>query len=137
LMEKEAPFEIIINDNSESVLGNYAGICLELIEISKAASIYEAIGFKLTAGSAESGFASYSLDEFVVTLMKPLMCPHLFFNPSMTYFNGKINNPIIIEKVRQLGIPITEEITHFNKEGIVDNIIIRDPGGFGIFVYNV
>ena len=136
LLEKAAPFEIVIGEKSESVLGNYAGICLELIDICKAAAIYEAIGFKLTAGSPESGFASFSLDDFVVTLMKPLMCPHLFFNPSMTYFNGKVNNPIIINKVRQLGIPITEEITHFNKEGIVDNIIIRDPGGFGFFVYN-
>lgn len=136
LIEKEAPFEMVINENSESVLGNYAGICLELIDIAKAAAMYEVIGFKLTAGSAESGFASYSMNDFVVTLMKPLMCPHLFFNPSMTYFNGKVNNPIIIEKVRQLGIAITEEITHFNKEGIVDNIIIRDPGGFGFFVYN-
>jgi catechol 2,3-dioxygenase-like lactoylglutathione lyase family enzyme len=136
LLEKPAPFELIVKETSESVLGNYAGICLELIDIAKAALIYEAIGFKLTAGSAESGFASYSLDDFVVTLMKPLMCPHLFFNPSMTYFNGKINNPIIIAKIRELKIPITEEISHFNKEGIVDNIIIRDPGGFGFFIYN-
>lgn len=136
LMEGNAPFETVISDNMESVLGNYAGICLETIDVEKAVSIYEAIGFELTAGSAESGFASMSMDNFVVTIMKPLMCPHLFFNPSMTYFNGKIKNPVIIEKVRQLGISITDEITHFNKEGIVDNIIIRDPGGFGFFVYN-
>lgn len=136
LMEGTAPFDTPATDNMESVLGNYAGICLEIIDITRAVSIYEIIGFKLTAGSAESGFASFSLDNFVVTIMKPLMCPHLFFNPSMTYFNGKINNPIIIDKIRTLEIPITEEITHFNKEGIVDNIIIRDPGGFGFFVYN-
>lgn len=42
----------------------------------------------------------------------------------------------MIEAVRKAGIPITEEITHFNSEGIVDNIIIRDPGGYGFYVFN-
>ena len=42
----------------------------------------------------------------------------------------------IIEKIRELNFPITEEITHFNDQGIVDNIIIRDPGGFGFFLFS-
>ena len=46
-----------------------------------------------------------------------MMCPHLFFNPSLTYFNGKEGNPKVITAVRDAGIPITEEITHFNREG--------------------
>lgn len=46
------------------------------------------------------------------------------------------SNLAIIQKIRDLQIPITEEITHFNKEGIVDNIIIRDPGGLGFFIFN-
>jgi hypothetical protein len=53
----------------------------------------------------------------------------------MTYFNGG-NNMAVIGKIRSARIPIAEEITHFNKEGIVDNIIIRDPGGYGFFVFN-
>ena len=73
--------------------------------------------------------------DFTITLMKPMTCPHLFFNPSMTYFNGK-KNLSIIEKIRQLNIPIAEEITHFNNEGIADNMIIRDPGGYGFFIFN-
>jgi hypothetical protein len=68
--------------------------------------------------------------------MKPNICPHLFFNPSMTYFNGKEGNPKVIAKVRELDIPIAEEITHFSKDGSVDNIIIRDPGGYGFFLFN-
>ena len=28
------------------------------------------------------------------------------------------------------------KITQFNKEGIVDNVIIRDPGGYGFFIFN-
>jgi hypothetical protein len=63
--------------------------------------------------------------------MKPFSCPYLFYNPSLTFFNGKENNPKVIQKVRDL----TEEITAFNTEGIVNNVIIRDPGGFGLFVF--
>jgi len=53
----------------------------------------------------------------------------------LTYFNGK-QNLKVIEQIRNNGISITEEITHFNKEGIVDNIIIRDPGGYGFFIFS-
>jgi len=67
--------------------------------------------------------------------MQPYSCPHLFFNPSMTFFNGK-ENLQIIERIRNLDIPITEEIREFNKEGIADNIIIRDPGGYGFFIFS-
>jgi hypothetical protein len=42
----------------------------------------------------------------------------------------------VIQKIRDLNIPITEEITAFNTECIVDNVIIRDPEGFGFFVFN-
>lgn len=74
-------------------------------------------------------------DGFVISLMKPFSCPHLFFNPSMTYFNGK-DNLAVIRKIREAGIPITQEITAFNTEGIADNVILRDPGGYGFFVFN-
>ena len=51
------------------------------------------------------------------------------------YFNGK-NNLEIIEKIRSEGIEFTQEITEFNKEGIVDNVILRDPGGYGFFLFS-
>jgi hypothetical protein len=61
--------------------------------------------------------------------------PHLFFNPSLTYFNGK-NNLAVIESLRESGIPLAQEITHFNDKGIVDNVILQDAGGLGIFVFS-
>ncbi|MFK8104239.1 MAG: hypothetical protein AB8G15_17055 [Saprospiraceae bacterium] len=67
--------------------------------------------------------------------MKAFACPHLFFNPSLSYFNGKENLAIITE-LRARKIPLTEEITFFNPEGIVDNVIVRDPGGLGFFVFS-
>lgn len=45
-------------------------------------------------------------------------------------------NLAVIKKIRELNIPIVEEISTFNKEGIVDNIIIRDPGGYGFFIFS-
>ena len=53
----------------------------------------------------------------------------------MTYFNGG-NNLAVIQDIREAGIPITEEITQFNDRGEVDNVIIRDPGGYGFFIFN-
>ena len=57
------------------------------------------------------------------------------YNPSLTYFNGGKNLPVIAA-IREAGIPITEEITHFNEDGIVDNVILRDPGGYGFYIFN-
>ena len=57
------------------------------------------------------------------------------YNPSLTYFNGGKNLPVNAA-IREAGIPITEEITHFNEDGIVDNVILRDPGGYGFYIFN-
>lgn len=136
LVENEEITNAQINSIKPSVLGNFAGISLEVISIKKALEIWNLLGFSHSMGSADQGWVSLANEDgMAISLMKPLTCPHLFFNPSLTYFNGG-NNLAVIENIRKLGIPITEEITHFNKDGIVDNIIIRDPGGFGFFVFN-
>jgi predicted enzyme related to lactoylglutathione lyase len=136
LVESEPTFKAETAEASFSGLGNFAGLSLETTDMKRSADIYKALGFTVVFGDDSQPYMSVALDEFTVTLMKPNICPHLFFNPSMTYFNGKEGNPKVIAKVRELGIPIAEEITHFNKEGIVDNIIIRDPGGYGFFLFN-
>lgn len=121
---------------SFSVLGNYAGLSLESTAIATSVAVWKALGFK-TSGSPEQGWVACMNDDgMTVNIMNPQMCPHLFFNPSLTYFNGKENNPKVIKRIRALKIPITEEITHFNDEGAVDNVIIRDPGGYGFFIFN-
>lgn len=140
LMEQEwelAPVSIAMEDPCFGVPGNFMGLSLETIDMDASASIWQILGYEKSMGSVEQGWVTYTdASGFGVSLMKPLMCPHLFFNPSLTYFNGKENNPIIIDKIRALDIPIAEEITHFNQEGKVDNIIIRDPGGYGFFIFN-
>lgn len=121
---------------SSSVLGSYAGISLESTDISRSVEVWKALGFKPNGSPDQGWVACTNEDNLTVNIMNPMMCPHLFFNPSITYFNGKENNPKIVKKIRELKIPITEEITHFNDKGIVDNIIIRDPGGYGFFIFN-
>lgn len=136
LIEGKAALELKAEENSSSHLGNFAGLSLETIDIAAAAEVYEILGFNKTMGGPEQGWAAYQHDSGIgVSLMKPNACPHLFFNPSMTYFNGGKNLPVIA-KIKEAGIPITEGITVFNKEGIVDNVIIRDPGGYGFFIFN-
>lgn len=120
-----------------SVLGGFAGVSLETTDMKRSEAIWKILGFAVKHGSSESGWVLLENgDGFAVSLMRPFSCPHLFFNPSLTYFNGKEGNPKVIQRIRDLEIPITEEITHFNEQGEVDNIILRDPGGYGFFIFN-
>jgi hypothetical protein len=135
LVEGKPSYSIHSSEKSYSVLGNYVGLSLETADFSRSVAIYKALGFTQTSGGEEHAWSSFAYEGFSVTLMGPMSCPHLFFNPSMTYFNGGNNLPVV-EKIRELNIQITEEITLFNKDGLVDNVIIRDPGGFGFFVFN-
>lgn len=137
LMNGDLNIEFEPTENTFGITGNFMGLSLETTDMAKSAEIWQILGYEKTMGSLEKGWIAYSNGSGVdVSLMAPNACPHLFFNPSLTFFNGKTNNPIIIENMRNAGIPITEEITSFNKEGIVDNVIIRDPGGYGFFIFN-
>lgn len=121
---------------SLSELGNSQGLTLETADMEASAKLYQQLGFSLVAGDPKKGYAVLATENgFGISLLGSGMCPHLFFNPSLTYFNGK-KNLAIIEKIRQLDIDITQEITEFNKQGIVDNVIIRDPGGYGFFIFS-
>jgi len=121
---------------SPSVLGNFASLSLETTDLQKSLDFWLKIGFKITSGTIDHGWISLiGPDGFSMSILKILGCPHLFFNPSLSFFNGS-DNLKVIQKIRELEIPITEEITVFNNEGIVDNIIIRDPGGLGFFIFN-
>jgi hypothetical protein len=136
LIDSQEDLSLDLSAVSSSILGNYAGISLETTAINNSFQLWKLLGFNEQEGDIEQGWITLrNSDGLVVSLMKPLTCPHLFFNPSLTYFNGK-KNIEIIEKIRSIKIPITEEITYFNKEGIVDNIIIRDPGGYGFFLFS-
>ena len=136
LHEKPSSYTLEPSEAPFSTLGNFAGLSLETSDLERSVKIWEALGFSHTSGAIEQGWITLTHHEGLgVSLMPPNTCPHLFFNPSLTYFNsGK--NLEVIEQIRLQNVPITEEITEFNKEGIVDNIIIRDPGGYGFFVFN-
>lgn len=129
----------IFAEVDSSHLGHFAGLSLETTNIALSLKIYQALGYVVMMGDEKSGFVQLSVpDENApgIALMKANSCPHLFFNPSLTYFNGKKRNPKIIQHLGELKVPLVEEITHFNQEGLVDNVLIRDPGGLGIFVFN-
>lgn len=136
LKDGPSPLKGMNLDSSRSVLGNFAGICLESLEPERSLKIYETLGFKKEQGEAEQGWVTCkNEDGLSISIMGPNSCPHIFINPSLTYFNGGKNLPVI-EAIRQAGIPFAEEITHFNEQGIVDNVVLRDPGGLGMFIFN-
>lgn len=118
------------------ILGTYAGVSLETISIPDSARHYELLGLVPSMGLPTDAWMSLTHPSgFGLSLMKPNSCPHLFFNPSLTYFNSG-ENLAVIDNIRAQNIPIIEEITEFNEAGIVDNVIIRDPGGLGFFIFN-
>ena len=130
---EEIPFP---KTTSKCLMGNYAGISLETLDIQKSLKILNALGFSKSGGGIEQGWISCTdVNQNTISLMAPFSCPHSFVNPSGTFFNSG-QNPKIIANIRQKNIPIYEEITVFNKQGEVDNIILREPGGIGFFVFN-
>lgn len=125
--------------DKQCLLGNFAGVSLETASLQASVDFWGVLGFATELGDEGVGdqgwVAGQSDSEFMICWMKPNSCPHLFYNPSLTFFNsGK--NPEIIKEIRTAGIEITEEITVFSDTGDVDNVIVRDPGGYGFFVFN-
>ena len=69
-----------------------------------------------------------------LSFMGPLACPHSFANPSLTYFNGG-RNAGVIAAVRAREIPVFEEVGGTDSAP-AENIVLREPGGIGFFVFN-
>jgi hypothetical protein len=119
-----------------SLLGNFVGLSIETLDMKSALSVWTALGFHLKMGGVNQNWMTLKNDQdFCVSFMQIQTCPHLFFNPSLTFFNGKSNFDRI-QTIREKNISFAEEITHFNSENIVDNVILKDPGGLGMFMFN-
>ncbi|MBB3697291.1 hypothetical protein KMW28_28255 [Flammeovirga yaeyamensis] len=126
-----------LENNNSLVAGNCMGISLETPSMEDSVAFWEALGFSIAMGEINQGWVAMShTSGSMISLMKAGMCPHQFFNPSLTFFNGKEGNPVVIDKIRKLNIDIAEEITFFSKVNEVDNIIIKDPAGIGFFIFN-
>ncbi len=136
LEEEIKPCSAELSAIKPSALGNFSGLTLETTDMHKTLQIYQLLHFKILSGAPDQGWISLmGPGDFPLAILYHGNCPHLFYNPSLSFFNGK-NNESIIQNIRELEIPITEEITAFNDQGTVDNIIIRDPGGLGFFIFN-
>ncbi len=124
-------------DKSLSTFGNPFGMGIETIDIEESIKFWKELGFIPPEGAPISnGYIGLKNQNFELTLYRYGVCPHSFNNPSYTYFNGKEANPIIIKKIRESGITISEEIDIFNNNNFIDNVIMKDPGGTGFFIFN-
>ena len=91
LKEKPFPFNSLSED-VDTLVGNFSGISMESSDMEKSLTIWQTLGFEIKMGGPDKGYVVLShADGFGVSLMHPMTCPHLFFNPSMTFFNGKDN----------------------------------------------
>jgi len=125
-----------LKGESTAIPGNFSGMSIEAVDIERSIHFWKILGYKQTMGSIEKGWVAFENGSNVeISIMKPMVCTHQFFNPGLNFFNGG-KNLSIIQKIREAGIPIAEEVTVFNKEGIVDNVILCDAGGLGFFIFN-
>lgn len=125
-------------DFERSLLGKYFGLGIESIEFEKSAKFYQALGYSIRSGEIEKkSYLTMSQDGCQdITIFYPGTCPHSFYNPSLTFFNGKEGNPKLISAMRTKDIVFTEEITVFSEDNSIDNVIVEDGGGLHFFVFN-
>lgn len=137
LSEEGGPGDLPPRTENEQacVPGVFAGLSLETADMERSAKIWETVGFEVPDDLSAAWVSCKNDEGFIVTWMAPGNCPHLFFNPSLTFFNSG-RNPEIIAALRERNVPLAEEITVFNDQGLVDNVILQDPGGYGMFVFN-
>lgn len=137
----EAPSPLIeatqnVHIRKPSCWGNFSGLSVESLSLNRSARFWEVLGFETSMGGTTQGWLSLTNGSgFTLSVLQALQCPHLFETPSLTYFNGAENIHIIAD-IRRRKLPVLEEVTLFNKEGLVDNLVMRDPGGLGCFVFN-
>lgn len=118
------------------VLGKFAGISLETPSLARSVEFWGSLlGARVEAGGVEQGWLTLRRAGMAdLSCMAHLACPHSFANPSFTYFNGG-DNPSVIDDVRRRGVSIFEEVAGAGG-GPAQNIILREPGGVGFFVFN-
>ena len=122
------------NIDTKSLLGNYAGTCIETLDIEAYFIFWQAKGFKGKLNLNASWCELENENGDRLSLLKANCCPHLFTNPSLAFFNGP-ENSTIIQKIKALRLPVKQEVI-FGEESSAENLILNDPGRLGFFVFN-
>ncbi|MDC1401936.1 hypothetical protein N8333_01640 [Flavobacteriaceae bacterium] len=131
LVREKCPYSL---GSLPSILGNYHGVSLETDTLQDSFTLWHKLGFKGTFSST-SGWIELNNAGQQLSIQKTNLCPHSFFNPSLTFFNGQKNKGII-DHIKQVELPIEEEVIFSAEEKIAQNIILKDPGGLGFFIFN-
>lgn len=119
-----------------ALLGSFAGISIETPSLARSVAFWSALlDARVAAGGVDQGWLTLRRDGLAdLSFMGPLACPHSFANPSLTYFNGG-RNAEVIAAVRAREIPVFEEVGGTDSAP-AENIVLREPGGIGFFVFN-
>ncbi|MGB0366298.1 MAG: hypothetical protein ACPGC8_01515 [Flavobacteriaceae bacterium] len=90
------------------MLGNYAGICIETLDIEASFIFWQAKGFKGNFDPNASWCSLKNKNDDSLSFLKANSCPHLFTNPSLAFFNGPKNSEII-QKIKAIDLPIKKK----------------------------
>ena len=120
----------------DSALGSFAGWSMETLDLRKSQDFWNSLGFDLVAGDSNSSWITMrNGNTQQISFMKYGSCPHLFLGASLTFFNGK-DNVEVIQGLKALGIPILQDVRVFSQGNKTENVVLQDPSGLGIFVFN-
>jgi len=76
---KSGPSVMIPEAQSTCLLGNYAGVSLETMDIKMSMKILQVLGFEQSGGGLDKGWVSCTDQaQNTISLMMPFTCPHLF-----------------------------------------------------------
>ncbi len=105
-----------IDQLGNSTFGNPYGLGIESVHFKETCAFWMKFGFKIGFGEIEKGgFVSMNSNGFDLAIFKHGSCPHSFNNPSFSFFNGKEGNPKIIQRLKELNMEFSEEVTVFNE----------------------
>jgi len=85
LNKEKCPYTL---GQKQSILGNYYGVSLETASLQDSYSLWRKLGFKGTY-SPTPGWIELNKAGQHLSIQQSNQCPHLFFNPSLTFFNGQ------------------------------------------------
>lgn len=115
-----------------SVCGSLCEISLKTTQFAETVKFWQKLGFGISMGKIEEEkFVTLTHDNITLGIYNPAVCPHVFNNPALTYF--ELNSAEIIANLKTKGVTFRQEFP--DKEGQVKEAILESPEGVHIFIF--
>lgn len=112
--------------------GKLYEISLKTGQFAETVAFWQQAGFSLQMGKPEEEkFVMLSDAMYTIGIYNPAVCPHVFNNHALTYF--ELDMAARIQELKSKGITFRQELP--NPEGIVEEAILESPEGQHLFLF--